>query len=157
MATMKIGRVRPVPKGIHSSLNEYSILDIVTNDGSSYMALDNVPIGTLITNTSYWMVIASKGEQGETGVSGSDGDAFQDSFETVSKNLQSYPMSLNYTGETLDSIVYDIGSGNTITKTLNFTGDSLTSIVLSGNTPNGIDLTKTLTYSSGSLTGISYS
>lgn len=79
-----------------------------------------------------------------------------ETFETVSKNLKSYPATLNYTGSSLTSIEYDIGTG-TITKTLNYTGSSLTSIVLSGDTPGGIDLTKTLSYTSGNLTGIAYS
>ena len=78
-------------------------------------------------------------------------------FETISKNLKSYPYVLNYTDDVLTSIVYDLGGGNEITKTLNYTEADLTSIVLSGDTPAGIDLTKTLSYTSGDLTGIAYS
>jgi hypothetical protein len=79
-------------------------------------------------------------------------------FETVSKNLKSYPYALNYTTGTLTSIVYDIGGGNFITKTLNYTTGTLTSIVLSGTLPVDVTLvTKTLTYSSGTLTSVSYS
>jgi hypothetical protein len=78
-------------------------------------------------------------------------------FETISKNLKSYPYVLNYTDNALTSIVYDLGGGDEITKTLNYTGADLTSIVLSGDTPAGIDLTKTLSYTNGDLTGIEYS
>lgn len=79
------------------------------------------------------------------------------SFETVSKNLKSYPSVLNYTGDNLSSIVYDLGGGLSITKTLNYTNGILTSIVLSGDTPSGISLNKTLSYTGSSLTSITYS
>jgi hypothetical protein len=78
-----------------------------------------------------------------------------ETFETVSKNLKSYPYVLNYTGSQLTSIVYTLPAGS-ITKTLNYAGTKLTSIVLSGSTPLGINLTKTLTYSGSTLTGVSY-
>lgn len=77
-------------------------------------------------------------------------------FESVSKNIKSYPYTLNYTGDKITSIVYNIGDG-TITKTLNYSGDIVTSIVLSGDTPSGISLTKTLNYTDNILTSVSYS
>lgn len=77
-------------------------------------------------------------------------------FETVSKNLNSYPGTLNYTSGNLISIAYNTGTG-TVTKTFNYTGGVLTSIVLSGDLPSGIALTKTLSYTNGILSGISYS
>jgi hypothetical protein len=81
--------------------------------------------------------------------------SLDEEFESVSKNLKSYPYALNYTGTKLTSIVYTLPSGS-ITKSFNYTGSQLTSIVLSGSTPTGIDLTKTLTYSGSTLTGVSY-
>jgi hypothetical protein len=79
-------------------------------------------------------------------------------FETVSKNLKSFPYDLNYTGDKLTSIVYDLGGGDDITKTLNYSAELLTTIVLTGTLPSGIgSTTKTLTYSSGKLTTITYS
>ena len=79
-------------------------------------------------------------------------------FETVSKNLKTYPYSLNYTGDKLTSIEYDLGGGDSITKTLNYSLELLTTIVLSGTLPSGIGATtKTLTYSSGRLSTITYS
>jgi hypothetical protein len=87
---------------------------------------------------------------------GAQGASYQEAFETVSKNLKSYPAAYNYAAVKLTSVVYTTPSG-TITKTLNYTGDALTSIVLSGSTPSGIALTKTLAYTSGVLTSVSYS
>lgn len=82
--------------------------------------------------------------------------ALQEEFETVAKNLKSYPNARSYTGARLDSVTYTV-PGGTIVKTLNYTGDKLTSIVLSENTPSGIELTKTLTWSGDNLTGVAYS
>jgi len=78
-------------------------------------------------------------------------------FETVSKNLKSYPYVLTYGVDGIDTIVYDLGGGLSITKTFNYTLSVLTSIVLSGDTPAGIDLTKTLNYTGADLTGVTYS
>ncbi len=84
----------------------------------------------------------------------SGGGGIQNSFETVSANLSAYDNVLNYDGSgNITSIIYSNG----VTKTFNYTGADITSIVLSGATPGGIELTKTLTYSSGSVVGITYS
>lgn len=79
--------------------------------------------------------------------------SFEDGFETVSKNLSSSNVTLNYSSGRISNMVY----ANGITKTFGFTGDKLTSIVLSGPTPDGISLTKTLGYTGDSLTSVSYS
>jgi len=78
-------------------------------------------------------------------------------FETISKNLRSYPYEITYDGDDIDYITYTLGGGQEIVKTFNYTVDQLTSIVLSGATPYGIELTKTLTYTGDDLTGVSYS
>ena len=79
--------------------------------------------------------------------------ASADTFETVSKNLSSNDATLVYTGDLLTSINYVGG----IVKTFAYGPDGLSSITLSGSVPGGIDLVKTFVYSSGQLTGISYS
>lgn len=77
-------------------------------------------------------------------------------FETVSKNLQSYPYTLTYGWWILTSIEYTLPTW-TITKTLNYWWWLLTSIVLSWDIPSGIETTKTLNYTSWTLTSITYS
>jgi len=78
-------------------------------------------------------------------------------FETVSKNLKSYPYDITYDiDDNIDFIEYDTGSG-LITKTFGYTSGDVTTITLSGSTPGGIDLIKTFTYSSGQLTSVAYS
>ena len=80
-----------------------------------------------------------------------------ETYESVSKNLKSYPYVITYDGDDIDYITYDLGGGLTIVKTFNYTIDDLTSLVLSGDTPSGIDLTKTLGYTGENLTSVVYS
>lgn len=80
-----------------------------------------------------------------------------ETFETVSKNLRSYPYTLSYSGGELVAIVYNLGGGQTIVKNLVRVGGVLTQVVLTGSTPTGGTLTKNLSYTDGNLTGVSYS
>ncbi len=78
-------------------------------------------------------------------------------FESVSKNIKSYPYEFTYTGGgDIDYVTYDLGGGKSIIKTFNYTSGDITSIVLSGDTPGGISLTKTLSYMSGNIDNIVY-
>ena len=52
------------PAGAWSSAATYAYLDIVTKDGSSYVALKAVPAGTAVTNTTYWQLLAEAGADG---------------------------------------------------------------------------------------------
>jgi hypothetical protein len=82
---------------------------------------------------------------------------FADTFETISKNLRNYPFVVNYSGELVSSIVYNLGDELSITKSFNYTDGIITSIVLSGDVGSGIMPTKTFTYQDGNIIGISYS
>jgi hypothetical protein len=77
------------------------------------------------------------------------------SFDTVNRNLSSYPYQINYSGDTISSIVFNLGL-TTITKTFGYTSGILTSIVLSGDTPQGISLTKTFGYTGDKITSVTY-
>ena len=90
------------------------------------------------------------------GPSAPSSDGLGNSFETVSSNLAAYSASLNYVGDSLVSITYT-KSGSVIIKAFEYTGESLTKITLSGDVPSAIELVKNLTYSTGKLTGFSYS
>lgn len=61
-----LGAVGILPVGEWSSANTYNRLDIVTYQGSSYVAIDDVPVNTLPTNTTYWQLMAHKGDTGAT-------------------------------------------------------------------------------------------
>jgi hypothetical protein len=90
------------------------------------------------------------------GGSTSSEELFGKTFEAVSKNLNSYPFSLTYTGDNLTSVVYTTPRG-AITKTLAYTGDDLTSVVISGALIIKTPITKTLAYTSGNLSSVAYS
>lgn len=53
------GKVRMTPKGVWDSLTSYEILDTVVSEDLSthYVAKQDVPVGTLLTNTDYWEVV----------------------------------------------------------------------------------------------------
>lgn len=141
--------------GEYDNATSYSIGQSVSYNGSSYIAL-NATTGNPPPNTLFWQLLAEKGDKGDTGTQGPQGESYQESYETVSKNLKSWNASFNYSSGNLVSIVYTSGA-DTITKTFNYTGSNLTSIVLSGDTPSGINLTKNFNYTGSDLTSITYS
>ena len=53
------GKVRMTPKGVHDSTIAYNILDLVSNEDHTmyYIAKQDVPANTLLTNTDYWDVV----------------------------------------------------------------------------------------------------
>ena len=65
MAQVNAGRVRFVSRGTYSESTQYYLFDLVDYEGSSYIAKDNT-LGNLPTNTTYWQLIAEKGNVGQT-------------------------------------------------------------------------------------------
>jgi hypothetical protein len=100
--------------------------------------------------------IGPRGPQGLQGIQGPIGGSLGESFESTLTNLNGY----NYTftrdiNGKITKKTFSLG-GSSIVVTYNRTAGKLTSIVLSGDTPDGIDLTKTIAYSSGKISGASY-
>lgn len=56
-----IGRVSIVPRGPYDANLFYNRLDVVMYNGNAYIAKKDAPVGTSITNTEYWMEMASHG------------------------------------------------------------------------------------------------
>lgn len=75
MSEIDIGAIYPLYKGAWSEAEAYDFLDMVTKDGSSYLCIaeDGAPAGTAVTNTTYWALIAQKGDTGATGATGPQG------------------------------------------------------------------------------------
>lgn len=67
MADTILGKVFITPKGDWAISSSYEKLCIVSHDGSSYLSVKNVPSGTDITNTEYWLCVSRKGDKGDTG------------------------------------------------------------------------------------------
>ena len=62
MATVNLGRIKPVFRGAYSGSTAYVIDDIVTSGGSSYICIQAHGAGTqAVTQTAYWSVLASTG------------------------------------------------------------------------------------------------
>lgn len=72
MAKKTLGRIFPVPEGEYSASKTYKELSIVTYNGNSYICKKQSS-GNDPTNTTYWQLIASKGERGERGEQGIPG------------------------------------------------------------------------------------
>lgn len=53
---------------IHISSNSYKAMNFVAYDNEMYMAIQDVPADTDITNTDYWLYVGLRGEQGASGV-----------------------------------------------------------------------------------------
>jgi hypothetical protein len=76
--TKILGRVSIVPKEEWSSNSTYTRLDLVTYNGSSYIAKKDVPANTQISNSEYWKLIAAKGMDGKDGINGTNGTNGED-------------------------------------------------------------------------------
>jgi Collagen triple helix repeat (20 copies) len=127
------------------------------DDGDLYIELTN---SRLINAGHVKGKDGKPGKDGRSGVmiggggsSGGSSTPAPETFETVSKNLSASGAVMGYSGGDLVSVTY----ANGIVKTLAYSIDGLASVTLSGNTPSGIALVKTFNYSSGSLSGFTYS
>jgi hypothetical protein len=62
-----------VNKGAYDVATNYAVGDAVSYNGSSYVMYVDGPAGTTPTNTTYWQLLASKGDTGATGPTGPQG------------------------------------------------------------------------------------
>lgn len=100
MATLNVGRVRLLNKGEYSVSASYDFFDWVTYEGSSYVvtASSGAPAGTLPTDTSYWSLLADKGDKGDTGLAASV------SVGSVSTGAPDSPASVTNSGTENDAV-----------------------------------------------------
>jgi hypothetical protein len=62
------------PKGAYDEMTDYTIGDLVSFDGTSYIMYSDAPAGTAPTDTTKWGILAAKGSQGDPGAPGEKGD-----------------------------------------------------------------------------------
>ena len=74
MSKFKIGKVAPTYMGSYETSTNYSELDIVEFNGSSYIARQSVTGVTPGTDDTSWGLIANKGTKGDKGEQGPKGD-----------------------------------------------------------------------------------
>ena len=70
MATLSLGKVRPAFKGAWSAATQYEALDVVRVGGQSFVAKVDPPLGTAVTDTSKWEMVAERGTDGAQGPTG---------------------------------------------------------------------------------------
>ena len=67
MATVNLGRIKPVFRGAYSGSTAYVVDDIVTSGGSSYICIQAHGAGTQAVNqTAYWTLMAEGGDVAST-------------------------------------------------------------------------------------------
>ena len=86
MAQVNAGRVRFVSRGEYNNTTQYYLFDLVNYEGSSYVAIGNT-LGNLPTNTTYWQLIAEKGNVGSVGPVGSQGVGIASITKTSTEGL----------------------------------------------------------------------
>ena len=86
MAQVNAGRVRFVGRGEYNNSTQYYIFDLVNYDGNSYFAKSNT-LGNLPTNTTYWQLIAEKGNTGSVGPTGETGNGIASITKTSTSGL----------------------------------------------------------------------
>ena len=65
MATVNLGRIKPVFRGAYSGSTAYVVDDIVTHGNQSYICIQAHGAGTqAVTQTAYWSILAAKGADG---------------------------------------------------------------------------------------------
>lgn len=62
-----------VNKGAYNAATDYAVGDAVSYNGSSYVMYFDGPAGTTPTNTTYWQILAEKGDTGAAGATGPQG------------------------------------------------------------------------------------
>jgi hypothetical protein len=75
MATVNLGKIKPTWRNAWASGTAYTVDDMVSHGGTSYMCISNVT-GTTTPNsdTSNWDTMAGKGDIGVTGAQGTTGN-----------------------------------------------------------------------------------
>jgi len=71
MATVNLGRIKPVFKGAYAGGTAYVVDDIVTSGNETFICIQ-ASTGNATSNASYWTKLASKGADGSNGSNGTD-------------------------------------------------------------------------------------
>ena len=100
------------PRGEWSASAAYAYLDLVSYEGSSYVATKAVPAGTLPTDTSYWMLSAEKGEPGRAVWGNISGD-LSDQTDLADALLAKAPVILSSASGSIAS--FSDGSASPVT------------------------------------------
>ena len=98
MATLNLGRIKPVFRGAYSGSTAYVVDDIVTSGGSSYICIQAHGAGTqAVTVTAYWSVLASTGTDVGTTITTQGDILFRDGsgLQRLAKGTASQHLLMN--------------------------------------------------------------
>lgn len=134
-----LGAVGILPVGDWGNSSAYDRLNAVKYQGSMYVALEDVPAGVVPTNTTYWMLMAEKGE------------SVQSVEKTSTSGLvDTYTMTMS-SGRTFTFTVTNGEKGDTgATGATGATGNGIQSIYKTGT--SGLVDTYTILYTNGQTT-----
>lgn len=137
MAQVNAGRVRFVGRGEYNNSTQYYVFDLVSYNGNSYYAKADT-IGNLPTNTTYWQLVAEKGNIGPTGLTGNGISSITKTSTTglvdtytityTNGNTTTFDVS---NGNGIDRIEKTATVGNKDTYTIYFTNGSTTTYEVS--------------------------
>ena len=125
--TYNLGKVAITPRGAYSSTAQYTPLDILSHNGSSYLVLQNC-MGVTPPNATYYMVVASKGDTGSSGASPTIAAG------TVTMTPAGTSASVTNVGTNVNALFnFTLPNGNVIYTGTGVTGTSTTPTVFSGS------------------------
>ena len=125
--TYNLGKVAITPRGAYSSTAQYTPLDILSYNGSSYLVLQDC-MGVTPPNATYYMVVASKGDTGSSGASPTIAAG------TVTMTPAGTSASVTNVGTNVNaSFNFTLPNGNVIYTGTGVTGTSTTPTVFSGS------------------------
>ena len=122
-----LGKVALTPRGAYNANTAYERLDIISNNGSSYLVLQSVT-GVEPPNETYYMLLASKGNTGSSGASPTIAAG------TVTMTPAGTSASVTNVGTNVNaSFNFTLPNGNVIYTGTGITGTSTTPTVFSGS------------------------
>ena len=107
MAQVNAGRVRFVGRGEYNNSTQYYVFDLVSYNGNSYYAKVDT-IGHLPTDTTYWQLVAEKGNVGPIGLTGNGISSIEKT--STSGLVDTYTITFTNGNTT----TFDVSNGNGI-------------------------------------------
>lgn len=136
---------------IHSLTVNRNGSSIENHNDDLLLTVQGVTVEFIYTGLT-WQVTATTGAKGAPGATG----IIATSYESISKNLNTYPYVISRSGNLISNITYTTPSGDYV-KNYHYTFGVLDYVTISGVPLGSSVYTKTLNYVSGVITSVSYS
>lgn len=136
MATVNLGRIKPVFKGAYAGGTAYVVDDIVTSGNETFICI-LASTGNATSNATYWTKLASKGADGSDGTDGTNGTDVGTVITTQGDILYRDGSGLQRLAKGTASQVLAINSGATAPEWADASGGAFETIA-SGTSSNGV-------------------